>query len=392
MSRVRRIVESLRKVFMLVFPLSTATSIDQFIDIAVLLPDFRKLRHVIRVVHLFTVYALFFFTFLNLRYLKPYLLQPNSSNSRVERCVFAAAGILVLEFFYTRVWLLMMQLTDRIDFFDLAKQLKPSSMKVIMKYTRALCVFTSFSGIGILLFLVLMQIYGQETLGSRVLLLFWMIYLISFIRFNAADMFIIYAIVAAGLLVMRERTERFKAALLLLLCYENRKNLMNEAAHVKRSLDTLKEVIESLNAVNPLVKCLMMSNRLVVTPTASLFLFLVAVEEDNIIAAAVQALITVFFATYIARTYVVTYLFATVHTESLAIRTKLISTMAHSSHLSVEHRVMLNHLVSAIDEKQNFLALRDVPGVISRLDIISSLSVTLQFVILLFNLEMRGEF
>lgn len=373
-----------RSVARCIFPQLKAQSIEELIEIAVLLPDLKRWHHLVRVAYLTFIYFVILLNSLGLKCTRPYLLERNASTGSIGRFLYICGGILISEVIYTRCWLMYMKCTGRLRFRSLVQQCPHSTLKLCVQWCKCLMVITNmFIGM-IYLPLLVVQMVNEATAGGQLLMFLWFLSTGYLYRINITDMWILYSIAITGFFTVRGKMRKLKSTLSV-LC-SGKRRIVLEVAYLRRSLDALDDVIQSLKHLNPLVNCLMITQNVILAPVAAFWVYLFSVDESDRLLSSIQAIALFGSIAYITRGYIVIAFLSIIHSESMKIRTELTSAIVRSN-ISLFSKRMLNRIVSCIDSGNNILAARSALHVISRIDIFTSFAITLELAILLFSFE-----
>lgn len=367
-----------------IFPQWTSESLNDLVERSALLPDFTKRSHRVKIIFLTFIFFIILLNSLGLECTRSLLLEQNDSTGSIGRLIYVVGGILGGEIVFTRCWLFKRKLTGQIAFYSLANKCPPRILKKCVLSCKVFIVITSLSVAMIYLPLLVIQLVNEETWRGRLILIFWLLSTGHLYRTHIMDMLIVHSMAAAGFFTVRDKILRFKSNIIFLS--RERNNIVQEVVYLKRSLASLQEVIDSLSDLNPLVSCLMITQKLAVAPTAAYWVYLTSVQETDVMLSCIRVISLIGSFSYLLRGYVIINFLALNKLESMKIYTEMASTIARSR-VSLYTKVILNRLICCFDRTNNILAARDSFKIISRIDIVSSLLITFQLVLLLFTFK-----
>ena len=368
------------------FPILYCKSIEELIKCAVLIPDLKNPVHLLRMGLLLLILLLTTVSGLRIERFKGYSFWVNDSLGFSGQIVFLGAAAFMSEYFISRLWLYSRHVTRRTGFLDLANQTRGRTLTHLLVWFRISVINVFIVGTAVMLANFSCQfIYESTTQGKMMLILFFAIWLI-FIILHANDMLIMYFTAFLGVLFIRRQLAQLRIRLSLIS--SSAPDVVFEVAHLRRSMRQMREIAESVRHLNSLVMCLMVTNRMVVTPAASVAVFLFLAALGNSATRFVQIIMAIAFAVYVTRGYTLTLALSIVSSEIRKLHTSLASLVANR-HVCLLTKIHLLTVMQNLDENTNQFVIREITGPITQFDVLESILVTLQFTVLLFDFAKR---
>ena len=206
----------------------------------------------------------------------------------------------------------------------------------------------------------------------------WGVSLIIFLRYQAFDLFLIYASAAAINSIIQKRLNVFTSSLHPFNTRQTRKCLVINYLRLVRVIQVSRDLVSCINNLNQAI-CI---------PICAVALSMV-LDYDEGESGLVHFILVVGGFSYALRGYLLTAYCGLSHSKSLKIYNHLFSIMARFPCSKVDYQLFMS-LGSDISGQFNHLVFIDSnDGVINQLDVLTSVLGTIQFLILFIPLKQR---
>ena len=370
------------------FPILYCQSIEELIESAVLIPDLRNIRHTLRMTFLAFFFFVTFVSGLRVQLFKGYSFWVNDSLGFTGKIALGGVAAFINEYISTRVWLFSRHKSRKMGFLHLAKQVNENELARLLPHFRVAAINVFITGTSVMLAHVSYQFINEPTTQGKITLVIFFIIWFIFIILNSNDMLIMYFIALLGVLVIRRRIIQLRSRLNLIISPVL--GIVYEVTYLKKSMQQMLQITQSVRHLNSLVVCLMATNRMVVAPTASIAVYLFFAGLGHGVSKVVRIIFAICFAVYVTRGYVLTLFLSIISVESRKLHNNLASIVANRN-VSLLSKIQLLQVMQNLDETRSQYLVRDTTGPITRLDVLESILVTFQFTILLFDFGRKLE-
>ena len=285
-------------------------------------------------------------------------------------------GIVFLEFLIIRLWFLHL---SRSSYFEsvtsLYESIPPSDQR---KAIFLINFFTAYIGLTALpkdLLFYYMQYLRSQSIVETAIIAMATVFLVVYVGYYCSDMVLFYVTSIKAFFVLDDRKNKLLAMAVSCINKDERAFTLFIVKFI--------EIYHHISRMNRISQILMAINKLIVLPLFSCFTVVAFVETNSLHDHVMKSLLLAIGFFYTIRGYLCTWLFSSIHSDSLKLCRMLHSISVRNCCLPVTCKKYLNRIISElICNKTRFSLQECTNGRITRGDFVFSISHTFQLILL----------
>lgn len=371
------------RVAKILFPAVYASSIDKMASIIVLFPNKSNMKHVTRLLFMFTCYMFYLIDGLLFPLVDTQLLPlPREAYGRLKHVAHVLYGCAFAELISTRIYLCIQHWKlgkENINWYALTRDINSHDRPKLFAIFR-LVFFELYISAPILYFgNQVVKLFFERSLAIDVLVnVTWIMTTILLTRFTLMDMPLLYMIASSCYLQVQSKLQQLNSSV------QQIDEHLDQSV-VSPIVTQYKNLMKMVFDVNTLVKLLMFQNNLLVVPFISSLIVIAIAQTDNLVQVALKVSIFAPASVYTVRGIILTAILARVDFQSKILYRKIMSSIARGNIRRLQSKIRLQQIMDDLSSSRNHLLMREYTGKVTQMDVYENAVKVVQFTMLLLD-------